>query len=242
MAKEKLMINLGAGTIWESDGWSTMGNHTKYDTDYDYLYDFTSMKPFPLKDNSVHLFYSLCMGEHLPNENIQFMFNEAYRCLENGGAFRFGIPDVETAYEYYKTRNFEGLKNFTRQRNWNRLREPIVFRDLWYSRLDIDDGEFRRNMRNMEMEELFNHYTIGKKQIPEQGGDHINWFTFKKLNKMFHNAGFSDVYKSEPGKSRYKEMQENYPTIPVWTHKHRTERFDMYKNRHKFCLYVEAIK
>ena len=74
MAKEKLKVNIGAGTIWKCDGWKTMGNHTKYETDYDYLYDLTSMKPFPFKDESVYLFYSLCTSEHLSDEKNQYMF------------------------------------------------------------------------------------------------------------------------------------------------------------------------
>lgn len=51
--------------------------------------------PLPFKDNSVDVFYSHHVIEHLPD--LDFHFNEMYRCLKIGGIIRVGGPNGEGA-------------------------------------------------------------------------------------------------------------------------------------------------
>lgn len=49
----------------------------------------------PFRDNSVDVFYSHHVIEHVPD--LQFHFNEMYRCLKPGGIFRVGGPNGDSA-------------------------------------------------------------------------------------------------------------------------------------------------
>jgi len=60
---------------------------------------------------------------------------------------------------------------------------------------------------------------------PDACGRHINFFTEDKLKHMLQIAGFKKIYKSQPQKSRFKEMQgKGFDLRPSWS------------------LYVECIK
>ena len=90
---------------------------------------------------------------------------------------------------------------------------------------DIEEAEIIKKFEKLSKEEFLKYYTKDLRQIPEKAGAHINWFTFKKLNKMLLESGFKDIYKSKCGKSKFKEMQsDKFDTRPFWS------------------LHVEAIK
>ena len=48
---------------------------------------------FPLEDNSVDIFQSQDVFEHIEYENILIVINEIYRVLKPGGLFRLSLPD-----------------------------------------------------------------------------------------------------------------------------------------------------
>ena len=55
------------------------------------------MDPLPFRDDSVGLFYSFHVIEHLPDSHLQRHFNNMYRCLRRGGGIRVGGPHIGNA-------------------------------------------------------------------------------------------------------------------------------------------------
>ena len=51
----------------------------------------------PFRDNSVDVFYSHHVIEHLPDFLLAFHFREMFRCLKPGGIIRVGGPNGDTA-------------------------------------------------------------------------------------------------------------------------------------------------
>lgn len=51
----------------------------------------------PFRDNTVDIFYSHHVIEHLPDSLLQFHFCEMFRCLKPEGMIRVGGPNGETA-------------------------------------------------------------------------------------------------------------------------------------------------
>ncbi|MFL5245879.1 MAG: class I SAM-dependent methyltransferase [Gemmataceae bacterium] len=55
------------------------------------------MDPLPFRDNSVDVFYSHHVIEHLPDSFLPNHCRELYRCLKPGGCIRIGGPHAESA-------------------------------------------------------------------------------------------------------------------------------------------------
>ncbi len=55
--------------------------------------------PLPFRDNTVDVFYSHHVIEHLPD--LAFHFREIYRCLKPGGVFRIGGPNGDSAIKKF---------------------------------------------------------------------------------------------------------------------------------------------
>ncbi len=55
--------------------------------------------PLPFRDESVDVFYSHHVIEHLPD--LAFHFSELFRCLKPGGIFRVGGPNGDNAMRKY---------------------------------------------------------------------------------------------------------------------------------------------
>ena len=53
--------------------------------------------PLPFRDNSVDVFYSHHVIEHLPDASLPTHFTEMYRCLKPGGCIRVGGPNADSA-------------------------------------------------------------------------------------------------------------------------------------------------
>lgn len=55
----------------------------------------------PFRANSVAVFYSHHVMEHLPEAGLRFCLAEMMRCLEPGGGVRIGVPHAGNAYRMY---------------------------------------------------------------------------------------------------------------------------------------------
>jgi hypothetical protein len=93
----------------------------------------------------------------------------------------------------------------------------------------MSDAEFRRILDSMPFEEAMDSI-VSRCPLDKHGvnrGDHINWWTHSKLERMLHRAGFRTVYASAAEQSASPVMRNrNY--------------FD---NEFQPCmLYAEAVK
>jgi len=218
-------INIGPGK-WKRKRWKTLGDHSNYNAyidKCDYTYDLTSRKKIPIESNTVTLFYTVHVFEHISDDDIMFILKELYRCLKKGGGLRILVPDVETGYKKFKAGEYKWFYIF----NKNKKYKIKNFVHMFYDGL-FDKEEFIKNFNNMGMEELFSYYTKGLKQDINNQGNHINWFTYEKLKQMLKDVGFDNIHKVKPNVSYYDEISKN--------------KLDNYKNRDKWSLIVEAIK
>jgi SAM-dependent methyltransferase len=87
-------VHLGPGKEKYLNGWINVDANF-FTAKADLLADLRNPLPFP--DNSVDIFYSHHVIEHLPDSLLPFHFAEMYRCLKPGGAFRVGGPHGDNA-------------------------------------------------------------------------------------------------------------------------------------------------
>ncbi len=70
----------------------------------------------PFRDNTVDVFYSHHMIEHLPDAILPFHFKEMFRCLKPGGFIRVGGPHGDNACRMYVAGNSAWFSDFPDQR------------------------------------------------------------------------------------------------------------------------------
>jgi len=71
--------------------------------------------PLPFKDNSVDIFYSHHVIEHLPD--LQRHFDELYRCLKTSGKIRIGGPNGDMAIDRFVANDNVWFGDFPDKRN-----------------------------------------------------------------------------------------------------------------------------
>jgi predicted SAM-dependent methyltransferase len=70
--------------------------------------------PLPFKDNSVDIFYSHHVIEHLPN--IRFHLQSIYKCLKSDGKIRIGGPHGDNAIKKFVDNDKEWFGDFPDKR------------------------------------------------------------------------------------------------------------------------------
>ncbi len=90
--KDFSSIKLYAGDIPEKEEYKNLIGLSIEKNDFRHIrHDVT--KPFPLPDNSVDSFQAEDVFEHINYEKLPAVFDEIYRVLKPGAAFRLSIPD-----------------------------------------------------------------------------------------------------------------------------------------------------
>jgi predicted SAM-dependent methyltransferase len=87
-------VQLGPGQDKYFPGWKNVDANF-LTAKIDVWADLRSKLPFP--DNSVDVFYSHHVIEHLPDALLQFHFCEMFRCLKPNGVIRVGGPNGDSA-------------------------------------------------------------------------------------------------------------------------------------------------
>lgn len=92
--REPIAVQLGCGMHHYIPGWVNVdGNIVTARPDlWANLLD-----PLPFRENSVKVFYSHHVVEHLPEHFLSDHFRNLYRCLVPGGGIRIGGPDIGNA-------------------------------------------------------------------------------------------------------------------------------------------------
>lgn len=223
---QNLMVNIGAG-LWYKRNWKALELQHKQDSNkshrynrifIDYDYDLTSKEKMPFKDNSVYLFYSEHVFEHIPDDCCKYVFNEIYRALKPGGAFRIVVPDADLAYEKFAEKDIDFYKSRMDKSPHGTLAEAFLM-FFASSEENRDEEDVWHRFKTLTKSDFFDSYTKGKKQKPTDVGHHINWFTYSKLKKMLEEARFDLVYKSTSQGSRFQEMRggNEFDIRPSWS-------------------------
>lgn len=230
-------INFGSGGDWASDGWIALD-----EINGQYL-DEKSVLPF--NDNSVDNAFSCHFFEHITDNTAANIFSETLRVLKPGGVFRIIVPDFELAHK--KTLNndvkFWEDMGFTGRPEWekNGVKKDI-YNFLFHFLANYDEGiegesgfyrgppkietAVAKKIINLPTDKLCKYLyekIPNNKNIKTQ---HINFWSLEKLNDYFCDFKYFD--KSSHLVSRIQEIN--------------CGKFDSWKDRKNFSLYVEGVK
>lgn len=174
----------------------------------------------PCNSGTVDNIYCSHVIEHLPNDVVLRFFGEAHRVLRNGGTLRIACPDAEFLWEVSAFSN--GYWKWRDQ--W--FSDPVMATDpsvrarrsdYFVREVATPNCALYRNRRN----DLTYDDTIFDKDFEaalqmvggdlgftaEFPGDHINAWTFAKLNEFAKSAGFTKIVRSKWGGSVSEIMQ-----------------------------------
>lgn len=236
--RNNLMINVGGGYYFRRH-WKVMEYETKWyrysPGVVDYNHNLASEDKFPLKDNSVNLFYLSHTIEHIPQKYCQHLFNELYRCLKKGGGIRLTNPDFDLGYEAYENKNLEFFKKY----KGNDLEEKFYYYFASFhvvekskEELEKNKEEIREKFETLSKEKFADYFTleIPPKSQEQHAESHISWWNYEKMKLFLKIAGFENIYLSKPQGSQFSEMLG----------KGRNTGFD--STHPEFSIFVEAVK
>lgn len=203
---KKLMVDIGGGYSFKRH-WKVMDYSTKHyvfvNGVVDYNFDLASGKPFPFETESVTLFYTSHTIEHILQKHIPHIFKEIFRCLKPEGTVRITTPDFEKARNAFRKNEID----FFWKEGSIEERFLLSFAGLF---VDEHPAKLNENFNRMSLEELGNFYCnkITDTHVKQHHHEiHVNWWTYTKLEKQLHEAGFSNVYRSSELHSKFPEMR-----------------------------------
>ena len=205
----KLMINVGGGLFFRPrwkvlDYVSPLYPFNRRFIEYDV--NLCGENTFPLADDSVSIFYSAHTLEHIPQEYCPHILREIHRCLKPGGAVRLNMPDYDRMRHAVETGD---RSYFASHLSAGLTIEEAVVEQIATERIrNVDADKIHRDYETMSAAEFADHYTstASREVQKEMGGYHINWFNEEKLAAMLREAGFVEVYRSQPQGSRFTEL------------------------------------
>ncbi len=235
--RNKRFYNVGAGAFnhscWTNvDFVSEWYNDNTKNTLGGINYDLFSCQPIPVETGSAEVVYTSHTIEHVNDEAVQNLFNEACRMLKSGGFFRIATPDIDIEYRAYVENDrdyFYWIDYYSSEKDFKRvnLRKPLnqettaqVFLENFASQASeiplhgavkrISDMELKDLFATRSFEDAMNYCTsLCSIEIQRQNpGNHINWFNQKKIFTMLTKAGFKTIYRSAYGQSFCPVMRD----------------------------------
>jgi predicted SAM-dependent methyltransferase len=251
----RAFYNIGAGGF-RHRYWTNVDNESEWYQGYQgdrigISWDLLKMQPLPIDSGTAEVVYTSHVIEHVTDEANANLFREAYRALKPGGTFRLTTPNIDLyvrAYRagdrdfFYWTKNHDDpalLKRMGLAKPWDQGSLQQLFLYEFASSVStlhgdgaaekIDDAEFDRVFREMSDEQAMN-YCTSKVSLDVQRkypGNHVNWWSYAKLERMLREAGFKTIRQSAFGQSHCPVLRN-------------TRYFD---NTHPaISLYAEAVK
>lgn len=187
----------------------------------DINFNFFKNDQLPIESNKGNIIYTSHTIEHLDNESVFHMFNEAYRILKKDGYLRVTCPNIDLMYNmvlnndsffwektikhHSKPENMKRI-NISKPMNKVSLKQIFLFRfasqvSVLHANKNtytIDDKEFDKIFSQNNFEDALD-FCINKCSLEIQKknpGNHINWWNKRKLIKLLKRVGFKDVYLS----------------------------------------------
>ncbi len=103
-----LYINIGSGNRQWGENWLCLDEISCPEVTCLRLNKYCI---FPSNNSSIKLIYSSHHFEHQPDDTVDQLFLESYRCLEPGGIFLLKIPDYDFFLNAYRDKDIDALKN-----------------------------------------------------------------------------------------------------------------------------------
>jgi len=249
--ERKPFYNVGAGSFYHP-----------YWTNIDYVsdwyggvqknvihHDLMSKSPLPIDTGKAKIIYTSHTIEHIKEAAVQVLFNEAYRCLEEGGIFRITTgPDAETDFRalvnndedwFYWDRNYvakgsyEGIyhrpaTSVPLSERWlHHVATQLAPNDISPSNVKLSDKEIREAIEKYGFPDVLD-YLCGLCDFQSnRPGNHISWWTHEKIFNFLKNAGFKNIYRSGYGQSSSPLLR-------------KSKLFD--STHPQMSIYVEAVR
>ena len=186
-------------------------------------HDLMSKKPLPIGSATAEIVYTSHTIEHITDDAVQVLFDETYRALKPGGIFRVTTgPDAETDFRalscgdrhwfywdenYTKKGTFEAIyhkpaTSVPLEERWlHHVASALAPNDISPSPEKFDAHEIKRIIGELGLEGALDYFTSRCAFNPERPGNHISWWTHKKISQFLKKAGFTDIYRSGYGQS-----------------------------------------
>jgi ubiquinone/menaquinone biosynthesis C-methylase UbiE len=231
------MLNIGSGD-WSNQGWTNLDYPTEYYKGHQSKHKFIPYDirndVLPFTDGTVDVIYCSHVIEHIENKYIQKMFYECSRVLKKEGVMRIACPDAEYLYQISKcaTDYWEWRKKstwffgFCKQKGYEPKDIDFLIAEIATPK-SLQTINYLEAFQSLGMYDFFEYMTSDLEYNKEHPGDHINYWTFEKMNKMLKSTNFDYVIRSKWHACCNNEMKA--------IHKFDTTHPQM-------SLYVDAIK
>jgi len=196
-------------------------------------HDLSQCQPLKIDSDVVEAVYTSHVIEHITDEAAQVLFNEVYRILKPGGIFRITTPDADLMRIAYlnKDRSFYyWADRYSRPEDMVRLHYKIKLSEASHCQLllthiatastdvhadpidePITDEQFESMVDSLGFFEALDECCklCPSDKQNKYPGNHINWWTEKKIFNMLTESGFTDIYKSGYKQSLCPPMRED---------------------------------
>ncbi|CAM8389173.1 Methyltransferase domain containing protein [Candidatus Methylopumilus planktonicus] len=248
--ERKPFYNIGAGSFYHPY-WTNIDYVSEWYGDLQknvIHHDLMSKSPLPIGKNKAEIIYTSHVIEHIKEDAVQVLFDEAYRCLKEGGVFRVTAPDAENNFRalinndenwFYWNRNYAAKGSYESiyhrpansvplsERWLHTLASQLAPNDISPSKIKLSDKEIWKAIDKFGFPDVLN-YLCGLCHFQnDRPGNHISWWTREKLFKFLTNAGFKNVYQSGFGQSHSPLMRNS-------------KLFD--STHSQVSIYVEAVR
>ncbi len=206
--------------------------------------DLMEKGPLPVETASAEILYTSHTIEHIKDDAVQNLFNEAYRVLKPGGCFRVTTgPDADTDFEammrndhdwYYWLHWYEAPGTY--EEIYHKPPAPLPIEEKWLhhvatqlapndispSEHKFDAAKIRELLNTMSKEALLDYLTGLCRFQPNRVGNHVSWWNTAKIMRFLKEAGFTNVYPSAYGQSQCavlrntKYFDNTHPQISVY--------------------------
>ena len=235
-------LNIGSNSF-VGDGWLNLDHPSqRYGGEQkkvDIPLDLSSGDTFPLEDESLCAEYTSHTIEHLSDVDVETMFHEVYRTLEEGGVFRVTCPDARKCYEAYISSDHDYIGGWLANPQGRPLfksmglGEQLLFiiasnlspfskrnEDLKRLTSEINvytEEEISYIFESKSREEALTHFTEECQRVAghlqkSAPGNHISWWDFDKIKSLMESIGFVNISQKVFNESNY-EVFENFDEL-----------------------------
>ena len=222
--EKKPFFNIGAGSFYHPF-WTNIDYVSEWyrGVQKDVIHhDLMSKNPLPIESASAKIMYTSHTIEHVKEEAVQVLFDEAYRCLEPGGIFRITTgPDAETDYRAllvnddewfywdkwwdnadYKNIFHEAPSSRPIAERWlHHVASQLAPNDRTPSEFKFTNEEIWEEIETRGFPEVLDYFCSLCEFKSDRPGNHISWWTHDKIMTFLREAGFRDIYRSGHGQS-----------------------------------------
>lgn len=227
-------VNIGAGG-WRHPRWHNLDMRSDWyaplqDGKVDFDHDLMSGEPLPFESGTVEAVFCSHVIEHLPDSQVNRLFEEVHRVLTKGGYFRVVCPDIRIIYDAFRRKDDFFMGRFAFHRFYDVKSLPQAFLHCFAAVLaehhpyqecrKFSDPDIEQVFAGRPLEQALDFFVelVPQESQRKYPSCHMNWFHAEKLIGMLRAADFSDAWVSAFGQSRCRHMADTvfFDTTRPW--------------------------